>query len=250
MKSTLKLLSTLGILFFSSFSFSSEKILMVLTSHNTLGDTGKKTGFWLSELTHPYYALSDAGYDIDLASIQGASAPIDPKSLDHSDKDNQRFFKDAKLMSQVLDTVKLSSLKASDYKAIVYAGGHGTMWDLPVSPAVNKITANIYEQGGVVAAVCHGPAALLNVTLSNGEQLIKGKRFAAFTNKEEKIASLDKFVPFLLQSRLIELGGKHVYAQPWTENVIIDQRLITGQNPQSAHKLGMSIVQELKRIKG
>lgn len=241
--------SSICLLFLGSFSLASDRVLMVLTSHSEMGDSGKKTGYWLAEFTHPYYAIADAGYEIDVVSIEGGMAPIDSRSLDHSDPTNSRFFEDAAVMRQVIDTQRLADMDASQYSAIVFAGGHGTMWDLPQSPAVNRISASIYENNGVVAAVCHGPAALANITLKDGSPLIKGKKFAAFTNEEEKLVALEDVVPFLLQTRLEELGGEHVYGKPWSNNVVVDERLITGQNPQSAHKLGEEVVKELKKLK-
>jgi len=225
-----------------------NKVLVVLTSHIEMGDTGKKTGFWLGELTHPYYVLADAGVAIDVVSIDGGMAPIDPSSVDLNDKVNQRFFKDAELMSQVINSRKLSDVNSADYQAIIFTGGHGTMWDFPNSDSVNKVSAAIYENNGIVAAVCHGPAALMNIKLSNGTYLIDNKKFAGFTNEEEAMIKLTKVVPFSLEDELISRGGKHVYAKAWTENAIADQRLITGQNPQSAHKVGQLILAELKKL--
>ena len=248
MKNFITLCIALCISLMFSFTQASDRVLMVLTSHADMGQTGKKTGFWLAEFTHPYYVIADAGYQIDVVSIDGGMAPIDPRSVDHSDVTNQRFFKDADAMRQVIDSKKLSDMDASQYKAIVFAGGHGTMWDLPKSEHVNRVSASIYQNNGIVAAVCHGPAALANITLENGTPLIKGKKFAAFTNEEEKLVGLEEVVPFLLQTRLEELGGKHVYGKPWSENVVVDNRLITGQNPRSAHRLGELVVESLKKL--
>ena len=247
MKKITVMIIALCAMFFSS-AYAEKGVLMVLTSHSKLGETERKTGFWLSELTHPYYVLLDAGYKIDVASIDGGMAPVDPRSLDHSDSVNQRFFNDAGLMRKVIDTIKLDDVDARDYRAIVFSGGHGTMWDFPKSEVLNRITASIYDHNGVVAAVCHGPVALVNVILKNGKSLVEGKSFAAFTNEEEQRVGLENVVPFLLQTRLQALGGVHVSAKPWSENVVVDRRLVTGQNPQSAHRLGELVVAELKKL--
>lgn len=225
---------------------ATDKVLIVVTSHSQMGETDKPTGFWLAELTHPYYVIKDAGYDVTVASIKGGVAPIDPRSFDTTDQVNQRFLKDAELMASVLNSKKLSELNPDDFAAILFSGGHGTMWDFPGDESVNKFSSSIYEKGGVVGAVCHGPSALAEVKLSNGKYLIDGKKFAAFTNEEETIAELDKVVPFMLQDKLIERGGIFVEGKPWQANALIDQRVVTGQNPQSAHKVGELIVEALK----
>lgn len=229
-------------------TWAADKVLMVLTSHSKMGELDKKTGFWLSELTHPYYVLIDAGYAVDIASIDGGMAPIDPASMDLSDKENKRFLEDATLMSGVINSIKLSEINPDDYRAVIYSGGHGTMWDFPNNPAVNQVTAAIYESGGIAAAICHGPAAFTDVKLSNGAYLVDGKRVAVFTNEEEAAVELTEAVPFLLQDKLIERGAKHVYAKPWQANAVSDQRVITGQNPQSAHKVGELVVDALRAL--
>jgi len=234
---------------FAVLAANDDKVLFVLTSNSQLGDTGKTTGFYLSELTHPYYVIKDAGYDIDIVSIKGGMAPIDPNSINEGDKDNQRFLNDATLMRKVITTKKISDANYQDYQAIVFAGGHGTMWDFPNNKHVKSLIKNIYENNGIVASVCHGPSALVDVKLSNGKYIVDGKKIAVFTNIEERIAGLTNTVPFLLQSTLIEQGGIDESGMiPWTEHAVADQRLITGQNPQSAHKLGKLIVKELKKL--
>jgi len=229
---------------------AAERVLIVVTSHSQMGETDKPTGFWLAELTHPYYVIKDAGYDVDIASIKGGVAPIDPRSMDTTDQVNQRFLQDADLMARVLNSRKLADLEPADYAAVLFSGGHGTMWDFPGDTAVNNISASIYDDGGVVGAVCHGPAALSEVKLSDGSYLIEGKRFAAFTNEEENKVGLSETVPFMLQDRLTERGGIQVPADPWQTNAVIDGRLVTGQNPQSAHKVGELSVEALKARKG
>lgn len=245
----MKLITLVFLILTSLSAAAADKVLYVLTNHAALGETNKRTGFFLSELTHPYYKIKDAGYEIELASPLGGPAPIDPKSLDLKDKTNQRFFKDTKLLGEIQTTKKLSEVDLSTYKAVVFAGGHGTMWDFPKSMDVKNAVKTIYEGGGVVAAVCHGPAALVDIKLSNGKYLVDGKKLAVFTDEEEKVVKLEKVVPFLLESKLLKQGGKKFSGEPWTENAVVDNRLVTGQNPQSASKLGKLVVEELKKLK-
>jgi putative intracellular protease/amidase len=228
-----------------SYAENSPRILMVLTSHSELGDTGKKTGFWLPELTHPYYEFKEAGYLIDVASIQGGIAPVDPKSFEEPDHTNQRFLQDAELMAKVFRTLPLSKIDPTAYQAVVFAGGSGPMWDFPNNEHVNRVAATIYESNGVLSAICHGPAALVDIKLSNGNYLVSGKKVAAFTNEEEEDLKLTHVIPFLLQDKLIERGAKHIYGKPWKENVVVDGRLITGQNPASATKVAKKIIEYL-----
>lgn len=228
-----------------SYANNIPKVLIVLTSHSQLGDTDEKTGFWLSELTHPYYTFKKAGYAIDVASIQGDMAPIDPKSFDEPDDTNQLFLIDAELMSKVIRTVPLSTIEPSRYQVIVFSGGWGAMWDFPNNKHVNRVAAAIYEHNGIVAAICHGPAALVDIKLSTGEYLVAGKKVSALTNEEEELLGQKHLMPFLLQDKLIERGAKHIYGEPWKENVVVDGRLVTGQNPASAKTVAEKIVHQL-----
>jgi putative intracellular protease/amidase len=227
---------------------AADSVLIVVTSHSQMGNTDKRTGFWLAELTHPYYVIKDAGYDVAIASIDGGVAPIDPRSMDTTDSVNRRFLRDTDLMAEVLNSRKLADINPNSFAAILFSGGHGTMWDFPGDSAVNRVASTVYEDGGVVGAVCHGPAALSEITLSDGSYLIEGKRFAAFTNEEEEQVQLENVVPFLLQDRLIERGGIHVPAPAWQNNAVSDQRVVTGQNPQSAHRVGELIVEALRAM--
>jgi putative intracellular protease/amidase len=248
MKYLLSLITTLLITFTSTISYAENgpRVLIVLTSNSQLGDTGKKTGFWLPELTHPYYELKDAGYSIDIVSIQGGMAPIDPDSYDDKDEHNNRFLKDADLMSKVIKSSPIESIDPSDYNVVVYSGGSGTMWDFPNNEHVNRISKEIYERNGIVSAICHGPAALIDVKLSDGNYLISGKKIAAFTNDEEADIEQTEILPFLLQDKLIERGAHHVYGKSWAENVVVDGRLITGQNPASAKKVATKIIEHFE----
>lgn len=226
---------------------NAPRILFVVTNHGELGDTGKETGWFLPEVAHPYHVLTEEGFQIDFASPQGGSAPLDPSSKDLDDEQNRAFYEEHVSEDDTLeDTLSPSEIDPNDYGAVFYAGGHGTMWDFPANEKLAQIAATIYDRGGVVSAVCHGPAALVNLKLPNGEYLIDGKRVSAFTNEEERDAELDEVVPFLLVDRLEERGATHVKSDPWQECVEVDDRLVTGQNPASAHGVGEEIARHLK----
>ena len=220
----------------------SKKVLIVVTNHSKLGDTGVKTGYYLPEVTHPFYKFKEAGLDVDFASPKGGEAPMDEKSRDLSDPMNKRFLENEQLMKKLSKTIPLEKINPSDYAAIVFAGGHGTMWDFKDSKWVQKVASRIYEKGGVVAAVCHGPAALVDIKLSNGKFLIEGKSVTGFTNEEEEIVKLTKVMPFLLETSLKKRGANFSKASPWKSHVIVDQRVVTGQNPASAGELGKRVV--------
>ncbi|THK38392.1 type 1 glutamine amidotransferase domain-containing protein [Ensifer sp. MPMI2T] len=216
-----------------------KPVLFVLTSHGVKGESGEPTGFYLGEVTHPVAVLDAAHIPVEFASIKGGEPPVD--GLDLNDKINARYWNDEDFRRAIRHTLRLADVDPKHYAAIFFAGGHGAMWDFPASPAVNSVTSQIYEAGGVVAAVCHGPAALVNVTLSNGARLVAGKNVAAFTDDEERAVKLDKTVPFLLASTLIARGAQHHAAPDWTAKVVVDGRLITGQNPQSAIGVGEAL---------
>lgn len=216
-----------------------KPVLIVLTSHGTKGKTGKPTGFYLSELTHPLAVFDAAGIPVELASIKGGEPPVDGVNLD--DATNAKYWKDEQFRQRIRTTLPLADARPERYSAVFYAGGHGAMWDFPDSPAVQQVTRKIFEQGGVVAAVCHGPAALVNVTLSNGDHLVKGKQVSAFTDEEERAVEQADVVPFMLASRLAEHGALHQPAPNWTAKVVVDGRLVTGQNPQSATGVGEKV---------
>jgi len=222
-----------------------KKVLFVLTSHDRKGD--KPSGFYLSEATHPHKVLSQAGYDIDFVSPKGGKAPADPDGIKLSDPVNAAFLDNPSLRGAIENTKRPSEVDANDYAAIFYAGGHGTMWDLPDNTELATLATRIYERGGVVAAVCHGPAGLVNVKLSDGRYLVAGKDVAAFTNDEERAAKLDAVVPFLLADRLTERGARHQPAPNWQPKVVVSERLVTGQNPASATGVGEAMVTLLTR---
>ncbi len=241
-------LSTLtsSISYADSITSKSERILIVLTSHTELGNTGQKTGFWLPELTHPYYEFTEAGYEVDVASIEGGMAPVDGKAFKEEDEYHQVFLNDAKLMAKVIQSLALAEVDPNDYQVIMFAGGSGPMWDFPDNKDINRISSSIYENQGIVSALCHGTAALINIELSNGERLIANKRVAAFSNEEEASLGTLEVVPFLLQDKLIEQGAIYVDGKAWEENVVVENRLVTGQNPASAKKAAQEIIALLK----
>lgn len=216
-----------------------KPVLFVLTSHADKGDTGHSTGYWLSEVTHPLHVLEAAGIPVVFASIAGGEPPVD--GLDLSDAVNAHYWNHAPFRAAVAATPALAEIDPSAYSAIFFAGGHGAMWDFPVSPAVQTQTCAIWEQGGLVAAVCHGPAALVNVTLADGTPLVAGRAVAAFTDAEEAAVGLTEVVPFLLSSTLAARGARLSDAPEWTANVVVDGNLITGQNPQSATGVGEAL---------
>lgn len=225
----------------------SYKALIVVTGHNQLGDSGQETGWHLSEVSHVYWPLVNAGFSVDFASPKGGEAIVDKESLKLDDPENKSFVEKYKI-SNSLKTISLREVNSDQYQVIYFAGGHGTMWDFPDNPNIDEITRSIYEKGGIVAAVCHGPSALTSVKLSNGEYLISGKKINSFTNEEERSVKKDHIVPFLLESRLKERGALFEGGANFTETVVKDERLITGQNPQSASALGKAIVKEWNQL--
>jgi putative intracellular protease/amidase len=237
----------------SAFAHAADKapILLVLTNHSELGDSGRKTGFFLSEAAHPYKVFTENKHQVTLTSPTGGFAPIDPKSMQLDDEANASFWKkygngDEEKPGVAL-TKALGEIDPSEYSAIFFAGGHGAMWDFPDSAALQKITTAIYENGGAVGAVCHGPAALVNVKLSDGTHLLSGKKTAVFTNDEEDAVELTDTVPFLLQTSFEKAGAKVIPAENFTVNAVRDGRLVTGQNPASAEKAGKLLLEALEK---
>ncbi|WP_087013669.1 type 1 glutamine amidotransferase domain-containing protein [Leucobacter sp. 7(1)] len=218
------------------------RILLALTSQNDLAGI-RHTGFHLTEAAHPWQVFREAGYTVDLASVQGGPPPEDGR--DETDPAQQDFLRDPGVARQLANTPAIAKLDGADYDAVLFVGGHGTMWDFPNSAEVATLGRAVIEHGGVVAAVCHGPAALINITLSDGRPLLKGARVASFTNAEEVAVGLSEAVPFLLADELERRGATHVPAANFTEQVIVDGRLITGQNPQSARALARAVVATL-----
>jgi putative intracellular protease/amidase len=211
------------------------KIVMVLTSHDRLGDTGRKTGFWLEEFAAPYFVFRDAGVELTLASPKGGQPPIDPKSdlPENQTAAMVRFKEDPAAQKALSQTVKLADVKAEDYDTIFYVGGHGPMWDLVDNTDSITLIESFYNSGKPVAAVCHSPAVLHRVTYK-GVPIVKGKRVTGFTNGEEEAVHLTNVVPFLVEDELKRLGGLYEKAPDWQSFALVDERLITGQNPASS----------------
>jgi putative intracellular protease/amidase len=211
------------------------KILMVLTSHDQLGATGRKTGFWLEEFAAPYFVFRDAGVDLTLASPKGGRPPIDPKS-DLPENQTQamtRFKSDGAAQKALANTVKLASVKAEDYDTVFYPGGHGPMWDLAENADSIALLESFYNSGKPIALVCHSPGVLRHVKYK-GEPLVKGKHVTGFTNGEEEAVQLTKVVPFLVEDELLRLGAIYEKVANWGAFSVTDGRLITGQNPASS----------------
>ncbi len=223
---------------------TSQKVLIVLTSHDTLGDTGKETGFYLPEVTHPLDAFTKAGLTVDFVSPKGGKAPM--VGVDLEDPLNKAFLDDSEQVSRVENTLNPAQIDPAEYGAIFYAGGHGTMWDFADNQELAAIAAAIYEAGGIVGAVCHGPAALVNIKLSDGAYLVANKTVAAFTNEEEAAVGLTDIVPFLLEAKLIERGANFTKVANFQVCVVASDRLVTGQNPASAAGVGEKMVELLK----
>lgn len=225
-------------------------VLLVLSNHGQLGDTGKKTGFYLSEAAHPYSVFVSNELKVTLASPDGGMAPIDPKSFKLEDEANATFWSkfgngddDA---PAVPTTLALNEVKPGQFDGIFFAGGHGAMWDFPTSETLRALVSSIWTRGGAVGAVCHGPAAFVNLKLPDRSLLVKGRKVAVFTNAEEKAVELSEVVPFSLQDSFEEMGAEVVLAEKFTENAVRDGRLVTGQNPASARKAAELFVEALE----
>jgi putative intracellular protease/amidase len=226
-------------------------ILMVLTSHDRLGDTGKKTGFWLEEFAAPYYVFKDAGANITLASPQGGQPPLDPKSDDpDAQTDATRRFKDDPAAQQALaNTVRLSSVKAADFDTVFYPGGHGPLWDLANDADSIRLIETMYAAGKPVAAVCHAPGVLRDARAPDGTPLVKGRQVAGFTNSEEAAVGLTEVVPFLVEDMLGQQGAEYSRGADWQAHVVTDGQLITGQNPASSEPAAHALLEKLGAAK-
>jgi len=236
-----------------------HKVLIVVTSHGILGKTGYPTGLWLPEMTHPYYALKNAGLDIIVASPKGGNTPIDPYSIpsnpqgtNKDDPITAKFLANSTDVEKINYTIPLSQVDPKEFSAVVFPGGNGATYDFPSNKDVSRIAAAIYDQGGIVAAVCHGPAALLNVTLGNGSSLIKGLKVTGFSNEEEHITEIlvgkKNVVAFFLENELPKRGA--IYEKTYVHEPLVvvsgsDGRLITGQNPESATNVGEKVLERL-----
>ena len=222
------------------------RILMVLTSHDQLGNTGRKTGFWLEEFAAPYFVFRDAGVEVTLASPKGGQPPLDPKSdLPENQTPAMARFKQDKAAQQALaGTVQLADMKSENFETVFYVGGHGPLWDLAESPASIALLESFYNSGKVIALVCHSPGVLRHV-MYQGEPLVKGKRVTGFTNEEEAAVQLTHVVPFLVEDELKRLGAKFEKLPNWQPHSIVDGRLITGQNPASSTSAAQALMKVL-----
>lgn len=220
------------------------KILFALTSHDKLGNSGQKTGFWLEEFAAPYYVLADAGAQITLCSPNGGQPPLDPKSDEPGSQTEatHRFRKDAAVQKSLANTVKLSIVSAEDYDAVFYPGGHGPLWDLAEDANSISLIEAIYAAGKPVAAVCHAPAVLRHTKAPDGSSLLKGKSVTGFSNTEEAAVQLTDIVPFLLEDELILRGAKYSKADDWHPYAVTDGNLITGQNPASSELVAKAVL--------
>ena len=221
-----------------------SKVLFVLSSHSELGTTGRKTGYYVPETAHPYAVLTREGIDVDFVSPQGGQPPQD--GIDRSDPVQAAFLDDPAITERLATTRRPQDVNPTDYMAVLFVGGHGAMWDFPDNAQLASIATEVYERGGVVSAVCHGPAGLVNIKLTDGSYLVAGKTVAAFSDDEERAVGLDAEVPFLLASKLVERGAQHTQADNFQAHVEVDGRLVTGQNPASASPLAEQVVKVLR----
>ncbi|MDN0084639.1 type 1 glutamine amidotransferase domain-containing protein [Crenobacter sp. SG2305] len=224
------------------------KVLIVLTSHDQLGSTEAKTGFWLEELAAPYYTLKDAGAQLTLASVKGGQPPLDPKSSDPASQTDatRRFEADAEARAALAATHKLSDMSVDGFDAIFYPGGHGVMWDLPEDASSIALIERAIAAGKPVAAVCHAPGVLRHVKAPDGQPLVAGKAVTGFANSEEQAVGLTEVVPFLVEDMLKANGGHYSKADNWQAHVVTDGLLITGQNPASSEPVAHALLQKLK----
>ncbi len=223
------------------------KVLIVLTSHEQLGDTGKKTGFWFEEFASPYYHLIDAGVKVTLSSPLGGQPPLDPKSNepDFQTGDTRRFDDDQAAQNELANTAKLAEMKVEDFDAIFYPGGHGPLWDLHNDKDSIALIEEFIAAGKPVATVCHAPAVLLKAKDQNGDPLVKGKKVTGFSNSEEAAVELTDVVPYLVEDQLIAMGGLYQKVEDWNSLAIVDGLIITGQNPGSSVAVAEALVKAL-----
>lgn len=223
------------------------KILMVLTSHAQMGDTGHKTGFWLEEFTAPYYVFKDAGADITLASPKGGQPPVDPNSEaeDALTESTRRFSADNAAKSALSSTRKLSDVAMTDYDAVFFPGGHGPLWDLVNDKNAIKLIEDAGQEGKVIGAVCHAPAVFRHAETASGDYFVNRRAVTGFSNSEEEAVQLTAVVPFLIEDMLKESGGKYSRGPDWTPHIVVDDNLITGQNPASSEGAAKAVIQAL-----
>jgi putative intracellular protease/amidase len=227
------------------------KVLIVLTSHDKLGDTGEKTGFWLEEFASPYYHLKDAGVQVTLASPGGGQPPLDPKSNepDFQTDATRRFDDDQTAQKELANTARLAEMKVEDFDAVFYPGGHGPLWDLHNDSDSIALIEGFISAGKPVATVCHAPAALLKAKGQNGDPLVKGKKVTGFSNSEEAAVALTDVVPYLLEDQLVALGGVYQKVEDWNPLAVVDGLLITGQNPASSEAVAEALVKTINQLR-
>lgn len=225
----------------------SLRILFVLTSHGEMGDSGEATGVWLSEVTYPHQIFTDAGFRVGFVSPGGGPVPIDPRSRSQDDPVNQAFMNNERWSQQLRNTMRPDFVDPSEFVAVFFAGGHGAMWDLPENPGIRAAAQAVYDGNGLIGAVCHGAAGLLNLRSSDGSYLIDGNTLSAFTNQEERATGYDSVVPFLLEDALLQQGAHILKAPPFEQQVSVSERLVTGQNPQSAAEVARVLVRLLEK---
>jgi putative intracellular protease/amidase len=225
-----------------------QKVLIVCSNHNKLGDTDQVTGVWAEEVASPYYFFKDAGYDVTIASIKGGEVPIDPDSLhgDFKTPAAEEFVTSNDTQQQLRESVALASVKGTEYAAIFLPGGHGIAFDGPNNPKLAEVLTEAYKAGKVVSAVCHGPCGLVDAKNESGKSIVDGKKVTGFSNSEEEAVGKTKVVPFLLEDKLKELGGKYSKGEDWSSHVEVDGHLVTGQNPQSSEETAKAVVNVLK----
>ncbi len=221
-----------------------KKVIFILSSWDKFGDTGEKTGWWMSEAAHPWKKLKEAGIAVDFASPQGGEPPV--TGVDMKDPVNTEFMNDPEVSAKLKDTYLLSAIRKEEYAAIHLVGGHGACWDFPDNRELQDLIAWFFENGRIVSAVCHGPSGLFNVRLSNGEYLIKGRRLTGFSDNEECEIRKCYDVPFLLQEQLMLKECNYILKENWHDHIEMDGNLITGQNPQSAMSLGVELAKMIK----
>lgn len=228
------------------------QILMIITSNAAMGNTDKQTGFWAEEVAVPYYELVDAGAEVVLASPKGGAVPVDPSSVKPAGENDsivERFLADKQLQTQLGATKKTIDVVDMPFDAIFFPGGHGTMWDLPTDAGVTTLVQTAFAKDKFVASVCHGAAGLVTAKRADGESVVKGLRVSAFTDEEEKAVGLEAVVPFMLETRLRELGCQFEGAPNWVPFAVRDGNLITGQNPQSSDLVAQSLLDALGIVK-
>jgi putative intracellular protease/amidase len=225
-----------------------KKVLFVLPSHDKLGDTGQKTGYWLEEFASPYYEFVENGYDVVIASPKGGKPPVDPKSLqpENQSEFTKRLENDPVVKQKLENTLILNEVSDGEYDTLFLPGGHGPMWDLSQDKDLKRIVESFYNNKKIISAVCHGPAGLLQATDNNGNSILKDKRVTAFTNDEEHTVKLDKTVPFLLEDKMKEMGGNFEKTENFKPFIVSDGQIITGQNPASSLLAARRVVEVLK----